>query len=173
MMKRLLLPFLALMILYSESIFVRVFPIELLEGHRIVVPHFLQIFILFMAVFYHYRSAIVYAFVFGFLFDLFYTEIIGIYMLIFPLTIFLMDKMMKILHNNLFVVGISMIINISILELLVYQLNFIIQRTDFTLFQFADWRLWPTLVLNAVFIIIFSYPVKLLMNKLRKEFIDH
>ena len=47
-----------------------------------------------------------------------------------------------------------------ILELGVYEANFLIGRTDMSFSYFLDHRLWPTLGLNFIFIIIFAYPLK-------------
>ncbi|NQD68173.1 rod shape-determining protein MreD [Bacillus haikouensis] len=172
MIKRLTLPLVTLLLFYSESLFVIFFlKIESFEG-RIIVPHFLIIFILFICVFFQYRTALLYAFIFGFLFDIFYTEINGIYLVFYPFVVFLAHAMLKILHNNLFVFSLIVIINLSVLEFLVYQINVIIQRTDMTFIQFADLRLWPTLALNAVFYIIFSYPFKVFLQRKQKQLLE-
>jgi rod shape-determining protein MreD len=172
MIKRLTLPLVTLLLFYSESLFVIFFlKIESFEG-RIIVPHFLIIFILFICVFFQYRTALLYAFIFGFLFDIFYTEINGIYLVFYPFVVFLAHAMLKILHNNLFVFSLIVIINLSVLEFLVYQINVIIQRTDMTFIQFADLRLWPTLALNTVFYIIFSYPFKVFLQRKQKQLLE-
>ncbi|MCA1056313.1 rod shape-determining protein MreD [Rossellomorea aquimaris] len=172
MINRLILPFVTLLIFYSESLFVMLFPDVEFADQRILVPHFLIIFILFICGFFQYRTALIYAFIFGFMFDIFYTEINGIYLVFFPFVVFLTHAMMKVLHNNLFVFGIIVLVNLTVLEFLVYQINVIIQRTDMTLIQFADSRLWPTLALNAVFYIVFSYPFKLFLQRKQKQLLE-
>ncbi len=80
--------------------------------------------------------------------------------------------MMKVLHNNLFVFALIVLVNLSVLEFLVYQINVIIQRTDMTIIQFADLRLWPTLALNAIFYIIFAYPFKVFLQRKQKQLLE-
>ena len=172
MINRLLLPLLTLLFFYSESLFVHLFPSEEYFDHRIIVPHFLIIFLFFICAFFQYRTALVYAFIFGFLFDIYYTEINGIYLVFFPFVVFLTHQMIKVLHNNLFVLGLITIINISVLEFLVYEINLIIQRTDLTFMEFVDWRLWPTLVLNAIFFIVVSFPIRNFLLRKRKEWLE-
>ena len=172
MISRLLLPFMTLLFFYSESLFVHLFPSEEWFDQKMIVPHFLVIVLFFICAFYQYRTALLYGFIFGFLFDIYYTEINGIYLVLFPFVIFLSHQMMKVLHNNLFVLGIITLVNISVLEFLVYEINHIINRTDLTFMQFVDWRLWPTLVLNVLFYIILAFPFRnYLLNK-RKEWLD-
>ncbi|MGR3765206.1 rod shape-determining protein MreD [Rossellomorea sp. NS-SX7] len=172
MINRLILPLVTLLIFYSESLFVILFPNLEWADQRILVPHFLIIFILFICGFFQYKTALLYGFIFGFLFDIFYTEINGIYLVFFPFVVFLAHAMMKILHNNLFVFALIVIVNVSVLEFLVYQINVIIQRTDMTLIQFADLRLWPTLVLNLIFYIIFAYPFKIFLQRKQKQLLE-
>lgn len=172
MINRLILPLVTLLIFYSESLFVILFPSLEWADQRILVPRFLIIFILFICGFFQYKTALLYGFIFGFLFDIFYTEINGIYLVFFPFVVFLAHAMMKILHNNLFVFALIVIVNVSVLEFLVYQINVIIQRTDMTLIQFADLRLWPTLVLNLIFYIIFAYPFKIFLQRKQKQLLE-
>ncbi len=172
MINRLILPLVTLLIFYSESLFVLLFPNAELFDQRILVPHFLIIFILFICGFFQYKTALLYGFIFGFLFDIFYTEINGIYLVFFPFVVFLTHAMMKVLHNNLFVFAVIVLVNLSVLEFLVYQINVIIKHTDMTLIQFADLRLWPTLALNAVFYIIFAYPLKVFMQRKQKQLLE-
>ncbi len=172
MISRLILPLMTLLFFYSESLFVSYFPGQLFFSQKIIVPHFLIIFLFFICGYFQYRTALIYGFIFGFLFDIYYTEINGIYLVFFPFVIFLTHQMMKALNNNVFVFGFIVLINISILEFLVYQINVIIQRTDLTFMQFADWRLWPTLVLNAIFYIVMSIPLKTFFLRKRKEWLE-
>jgi rod shape-determining protein MreD len=168
-MKRLLLPLIALICFYGSSVFVTLLPMEVYNSDRVLVPHFLIIFIMLMSVYYHNATAILYGFIFGFLYDSFFTEVLGVYLFIFPFTTFLTAKIMKVLHSNLIVTSIVMLLNLSILEFLVYEINLLIGKTEWDIVTFADLRLWPTLVLNAAFMIIFSYPLKALLLKLEKE----
>ncbi|BCB04992.1 rod shape-determining protein MreD [Bacillus sp. KH172YL63] len=172
MISRLLLPFMTLLFFYSESLFVHLFPSEKWFDQKMIVPHFLILVLFFICAYFQYRTALVYGFIFGFLFDIYYTEINGIYLVLFPFVIFLSHQMMKVLHNNLFVLGIISLVNVSVLEFLVYQINLIIKRTDFTFMQFVDWRLWPTLALNALFYLIFAFPLKSFLQKKRKDWLD-
>jgi rod shape-determining protein MreD len=168
-MKKILLPLIALAFFYGSSVFVTYLPMGVFNSDRVLVPHFLIVFILLMSVYYHNKTAVLYGFIFGFLYDSFFTEVLGVYLFLFPFVTFLTSRIMKVLHSNLVVTGMVILVNLSILEFLVYQINLLIGKTDWAIATFADLRLWPTLVLNAAFLIIVSYPLKALLLQLQKE----
>ncbi|PTY85468.1 rod shape-determining protein MreD, partial [Heyndrickxia sporothermodurans] len=106
------------------------------------------------------------------LFDINYTGILGVYMFLFPFTIYLTSKMMKILQANIFVAALIVLVNIIIVEFLVYELNILINHVTMSMVDFLYVRLIPTLVVNLIFFIIFSYPMKKWLEKRKKEVLD-
>jgi rod shape-determining protein MreD len=171
-MKRVILPFVISCCFIFESIFARYFPEGLFGGNYIIVPHFLLVALLLMGVYYSRNRAILFAFIFGLLFDVFYTEILGVYMFLFPLSVYIADKMMKILQNNLFVAAIVIIFNISLVEFLVYEINLLILKLPMTITEFLEYRLLPTLALNVIFFIIMALPFKLLFSKMSRYLLN-
>ena len=101
-----------------------------------------------------------YGFIFGILFDIVYTEIIGIYLFMLPLVAYLISWIMKILQTNVILVAFVAILGVGFLELGVYEMNFIIGRTEMSFVSFLNFRLVPTLILNFLFIILVSYPLR-------------
>lgn len=171
-MKRLLLPFVFLTFFILESIFVELLPAELFRSTRILVPHFLIVAILFLTVYASRNLGIIYAFVFGLLFDIVYTEIIGIYLFMFPLVAYIISKIMKVFHSNIIIVTIVSMVGVALLELGVYELNFLIKLTDMDFSTFINLRLFPTIILNIAFAIIFAYPLKRQFEKYASEMIN-
>ena len=151
-----------------ESIFVELLPGEFLSN-KILVPHFLIITIFFFSIYANRNTAIIYAFVFGLLVDIVYTEVLGIYFFVFPFIIYLTSKIMKVLHANLLVVSVISLLGMSILELIVYEMNFLIHLTSMEFANFLNLRLVPTLVLNAIFLVIAAYPYKRIFDKYAGE----
>lgn len=168
-MKKLYIPLLALVIFLSESIFVTTFSGEFFTGDKIFVPRFLMIFLVFMAVYSGNRTALYYSFVIGILFDVVYTEILGIYLFIFPLITYGISKVMKILQNNIFVVSFMSLVAIAILEMIVYGMNALLGFVSMTFQQFLSDRLVPTLILNAIVILIIAYPLRKFLLKYSEE----
>lgn len=168
-MKKFLLPVFILVFFISESLFVELFPPQLFNGDRIIVPHFLLIVLLFLTVYGGKNQGILYAGIFGLLFDIVYTEIIGIYLFLYPLIAYLVTKAMQLIHNHIVVVSLVSLLGISLLELGVYELNYLINMTEMDFSSFLQMRLYPTLILNLVFMIIFSFPLKRKFERYAEE----
>ncbi|MDF1506872.1 rod shape-determining protein MreD [Robertmurraya sp. DFI.2.37] len=159
-MRKFLLPLLFIFFFILESIFVQSLPAEMFNSERILVPRFLMIAIIFLTLYGNRNHGLIYALVFGLLFDVVYTEIIGIYLFLFPLIAYLTSKVMRLLQANIVVISVVSLLGVALLELCVYELTFLINKTDMVFSMFVDLRWLPTLILNLAFIIIFAYPLK-------------
>jgi rod shape-determining protein MreD len=154
------LPIIISLCFLFESVFVEMLPAELFKSSSIFVPHFLMVAIIFVTVYISQKHGIMYGFIFGILFDIVYTEIIGIYLFMFPLVAYITSWIMRILQTNIILVSFVAILGVAFLELGVYEMNFLIGRTDMIFASFMDIRLVPTLILNLIFIILVSYPLR-------------
>nr|WP_197969859.1 rod shape-determining protein MreD [Mesobacillus harenae] len=154
------MPILFAFLFIAESLFVQLFPADLFNNGSIFVPHFLWAAIFFLAIYGSTKSGILYGFVFGLLFDIVYTEIIGIYMFMFPVLTYLFSRVMKALQTNIVIVSLVSLLGIAVLEIGVYEILYLIHRTNMEFSAFATLRLYPTLLLNLVFIIIAAYPLR-------------
>jgi rod shape-determining protein MreD len=115
------------------------------------------------------KYGILYGLVFGLLFDIVYTEIIGIYLFLFPLIAYLVSKIMKVLQANLFIALFVTILGVALLELGVYEMNFLIHVTTMEFVPFLQLRFLPTLLLNLAFVILMIYPLKKQFEKIADE----
>ena len=162
-MKRFLLPLLLFLLFVSESIFVDLLPSDSIGAERIFVPRFMMVALIMITTYYHWQHALYYGIGFGLLFDVIYTDIIGIYMFSFALIVYLISIIMKVLHENLFVMFFVSIIGIALLELLVYGIYLLIGEIQMAWSTFLMNRLFPTVVLNGGFLILIFYPFKRLL----------
>lgn len=168
-MKKLLLPIFVLFFFILESLFVELFSPQLFNSDRIIVPHFLLVVLLFLTVYGGKKQGILYAAIFGLLFDIVYTEVIGIYFFLYPLIAYFVSKTMQLIHNHLVVVSLTSMVGIILLELGVYELNFLIKVTEMDFQTFLQVRLYPTLILNLAFTILVSFPLKRQFDKYAEE----
>lgn len=159
-MKKLILPLLFLLLLFFESLFVLFLPAGFFTDQKVLSPRFLLISILFLTIYGSNKHGIIYGFIFGLLFDIVYTEILGIYLFLFPLIAYFVSKMMKVLQVNIFSSSIVSLIGVIILEICVFEMNHLIGITSIDFMSFVKMRLVPTLVLNACFVLISAYPLK-------------
>jgi rod shape-determining protein MreD len=164
------LPF-AIFILFFilESLFVELFPVRFLTNGHILVPRFLLAGILLLTIYGTKKQGLWYGLLFGLTFDIVYTEVIGIYLFMFPLTAYFVSKLMKILQTNIIISTLVVLLGIAVLEVLVYEMNYLIHITGMPFPQFVNLRLLPTLIINFIFLIIFVYPLKKQFEKISEQ----
>ena len=168
-MRRVLLPVTFVGLFLFESLFAELWPAELFNRDFIFVPRLLMIGILFLAIYGGKTHGIIYGFIFGLLYDVFYTEIIGVYLYLFPLLAYLTAKLMKALQANLLISSIVTLLGVCVLELAVYEMNFLIHITDMPFAKFVELRLYPTSILNLALTIIVALPLKMQIEKWADE----
>lgn len=159
-MRKFLPPVLFGFLFILESLFVQFLPGNLFGGQVILVPHFLIIAILFFAIYGNKKQAFIYGFIFGLLFDIDFTEILGIYLFFFPFITYIVLKIMKILQVNILTVSFFSLVGVALLEIGVYELNKLIGITTMNFSTFFNIRFIPTLLLNLIFTVIAAYPLK-------------
>ncbi|EUJ23078.1 cell shape-determining protein MreD [Listeria grandensis FSL F6-0971] len=169
MRKVVALPLIAIAVFILEGISSLLFSQAFFGEQRLFIPHFLIVMLVLMATFYNRNITLIYAFVLGMVFDIYYTGILGIYFAIFPLVVYLTDKFMKVLQNNIALVGLVVVFNVILTESLVYGFYVLIGVTDMTLSSFVDQRLWTTILLNLAFFLIAFFPFRSFLLKLKQS----
>jgi rod shape-determining protein MreD len=164
--KKLILPLLLTFLFVLESVFVDLLPSTLFNVDRLFIPHFVMITLIFIVVYYNHLLGLIYAIVFGLFFDIVYTEIIGVYMFAYPIISYVLTKAVKVLQTNIFIISFLSIVGVALLEFYVYGVNLIIGFTDMNITSFLNNRLFSTLVINSVFVIIICYPFKRLLQRI-------
>ena len=171
-MKKFLLPLLLLLFFIAESLFVQFLPADLFGEDRIAAPRFLFSALLLLTIFVGRKQGIIYAAVFGLIFDIVYIEIIGIYLFLFPFVAYLISKMMHVLQANMIIAFLVSVIGVALLEVGVYEMDYLIHITNLDFVSFLNMRLYPTLLLNAVFLLLASYPLKRFFENYAKALRD-
>jgi rod shape-determining protein MreD len=170
--KKFLLPLLFLFLFILESLFVQYIPPVMFGQSYILVPHFLFVGILFLTIYAGRKYGIIYGAIFGLVFDIVWIEIIGIYFFLFPFVAYLVSKIMHFLQNHIVIAFLISLVGIALLELGVYEMDFLIHVTNLEFMSFIRMRLYPSLILNAVFIIIAAYPLKRHFEKFAESLRD-
>lgn len=168
-MSKYVLPLLLAILFILENLYVSNVSPTILGDNAILIPHFLFFGLLFITLYYDQKKALLYGVIFGLIYDIVYIEIIGIYLAAFPLFIYLISQAMKVLYANLFIRSILVLIWTAALEYLVYGLNILFGFTTMDNSYFINHRLFPTLLLNALFILIFAYPFSTLLRTLSEK----
>ena len=127
------------------------------------VPRFVMIMIVFVALYTSVSKTLFYAVIFGFLYDVIYTDLIGVYMFSMALAGYLICTLAKPLHVNSITGLLFALIAVVLLEFLVYGLYTLVGIADLSIHHFLTTTLYPSLVVNGVFFILIYYPMRLLL----------
>lgn len=169
MIKRFFLLFAIFTTFVSESIFVDLIPLPIISEEQIVVPHFLIVALIAVTAYTSQGFGILCGILFGFLYDVVYTEVIGIYTFSYPVLAFLTRHALRAFHNNAFVLVLLSMVSISILEFYTYGIYLAIGVTKLDLHTFINSRLLPTLTVNAFVSLLLIYPFKQFILSLHLE----
>lgn len=171
-MRKVLLPLLFIFLFIVESLFAQYAPSKVWGNDYILVPHFLFTGILFLAIYAGRRYGIIYSAIFGLLFDIVWIEVIGIYFFLFPFITYLISKLMHVLQTNTIVAFFVSLLGISLLEVGVYEMDFLIHITNMEFLSFIQMRFYPTILLNALFLVFAAYPLKRHFEKFAESLRD-
>ncbi|WP_243386170.1 rod shape-determining protein MreD [Bacillus kexueae] len=172
MIKRFFLLFAIFTTFVSESIFVDLVSVPFLSDDQTVVPHFLVVAIIAVTAYTSQSFGILCGVLFGFLYDVVYTEVIGVYTFSYPVLAFLTRWALRAFHNNAFVLVLLSMLAISVLEFYTFWIYSAVGVTDLSVNMFVSNRLVPTLLLNATVSLLLIYPFKRFILSLQIEQID-
>lgn len=167
-MKHIVLPFIYLFAFYSESVFVNFLPASMMSEGRMIQPHFLLILLLITTAYYSRNKTLAYGFVFGLLFDMYFTGILGIYLVLFPISIYTMEKLLRIFNANIFTISICTLLLVTGNEFLEYVFALIVYQVETEVDFFLNAQLLPTLIVNFVFLIVIYFPFTHWLAKYRE-----
>lgn len=168
--KRTLIPLLTLFCLFIfDGTFAFVFRNQLAGDNYLMVPRLLFIGLLYFSFRLPKNQAMYLAMLYGFLYDSYYTGILGIYLAFFALIVYTVFYLKKFVHINLGTMGMIGIVMLTLLETLVYLVYQGIDLTQVTWSGFFAARLGPTLLLNGIFYVLLYFPLKKITDNAMEE----
>ena len=163
-MIRFIIPLIAVLLFFFEPVFSLFSPIEVSGNLYILVPRFVIVYLIFIAVYYSRQRAIIYGIVFGLLYDMFYIDIIGLYAFLYPVICYLAASIIRYVHKHIITVILLALLLIALLEVLSYAFVSMIAITSIEPEVFMATRLMPTMIANSLFIIMFGWIFKKLID---------
>lgn len=164
MTRRFIFPLILFVVVVLEGVALELLPYQLLMGSYTIVPHWLFITLVYIAIFYDRNDtyyAVLYALIFGLLIDVVYTGILGVYMISYALVIYIVRGLKKMLQGNFYVLLLLAAFGIAIAEISIYTIFTVIGLADMPLETYLINRLVPTILLNLLFlIVIYPFTVK-------------
>lgn len=159
--KKVVFPLLTLFCLFLfDGTVAFIFRNQLAGDAHLMVPRMIYIGLLYFAFRLPMNHVIYLALLFGFLYDSYYTGILGIYMAFFTLTVYATVYLKDYLYTNIFTIGMLGIVMFTVLESLIFLVYQGIALHQMTINTFFATRLGPTLLLNGIFYLALYYPLK-------------
>lgn len=156
-MRRSIIPLIAFVLFFMEPVFSLFSPIEFNNQLFTLVPRFVIVCLIFIAVYDSRKHAIIYGIIFGLLYDVFYIDIIGLYAFLYPLISVIAASVIRYIHRHIVTVIILSLLLIAFLELLSYGFASLISITSIEFNEFVKSRLVPTMIANSLFVIMFGW----------------
>ncbi|MDC3412470.1 rod shape-determining protein MreD [Terrihalobacillus insolitus] len=160
-MKRFFLPLLLLLFLVFEGVAPEILPRDLINGKLYIIPHWVLVFSIMITIFYdldHTFYAVLYGVIFGFIIDVVYTDVLGVYMFFYGVVNYFIHGLKLVLHSNLFIALLLVALGVTLADVGLYVTYNFIRIADVTWQDYAMSRLIPTVVANLFFLIVI-YPL--------------
>lgn len=168
-MRRIVLPLLVFFFFIFEGTVMQVFSPQAFGFETVIVPRFVMVMIVFIAMYFSMSKTLVYAIVVGILYDLIYTDLIGVYLFSMAFSAYVISLCTKVIHTNSIVGLLFSLISVTILDFLVYGIYTLIGIADLPVTVFLSERLFPSLIVNGVFFILMYYPMRRLFEKMKEK----
>lgn len=147
----LLLPFFVLIDAHISQLLGSFFP------HVHLASHFLFLFLLFETIEVSEYLYLVYCFVIGLVYDVYFFHLIGIATLLFILLGAFLHKLNSVILLNRWTRMLSMIVLTFLFEMGSYLLDFMVGLTVDNMSIFIVYSLVPTMILNFLWITVFQF----------------
>ena len=164
MLARILIPAVAVILFLLESEFAMFSPMNWNGGTYFLIPRFVILYLIFLAIYYNRKKAMIYGLILGLCFDVFYINIIGLYTFLYPVVCFIAGWCMKRIHPHLLFSTILAIILMSIIEVTIYEFFYMLQFTTMALKTFLLYRLLPTILANLLYLVMLGWVFKYLIR---------
>ena len=164
MLTRLGIVVVGVLLFLLESEFAMFSPLELNGGTYFLIPRFLILYLIFLAIYYSRKKAMIYGLIFGLCFDVFYLNIIGLYSVLYPAICFLAAWFVKRVESHLIFTMFLSLGLLAVFEFILYEFFYVIQFTTMALQPFLIHRLAPTLIANFLFLLMLAWAFKYLIN---------
>lgn len=159
-----------------EGVSLKLLPNRLVYADSILIPHWVFIFLICVVIFFEREeeyTSIYYAVIFGLMIDILYTDILGVYMFTYAITIYMIKGISRLLQDNLLSAIIFSVVGLVMMEVLIQLFYIVIGVIQVQWKEYISLRLLPSIMANIVFLLVI-YPIvaKWLSNwkiKIEKE----
>lgn len=156
-MNRALIPLVCLLLFFTEPVFSLFSPFQMSDEFFIIVPRFVLVFLMMVAIYVDRMHAVLWGFVFGVMHDVFFIDIVGLYALFYPVAA-LVASFAAARFDDRPVVGAAIGFGILVaFELILYGVFLLIGFTSMPFGEFLINRLFPTALMNGLLLFAIAF----------------
>lgn len=165
--KKIIIPvFLLFSTLLMDGSISYLFRDELNSSIGLIVPRVMILTLIMLAFFLEPKQLYILSFTFGFIYDSYYSGILGVYIAAFILIPYLVIQIRQIIIPYFYVILLVNIVILTVMEVFVFGVYRVVGVSDITLQMFLGNRLGGTLIFNTLVFLIIGYPLKQWMKVL-------
>lgn len=135
----------------------------------IMIPRFVVVILIFSALFLGRFQGLFIGLLFGLMYDVIYGSVIGIYGFSMALVGYFSGLTFKIFQQNIILILLTVLSSLLIHEFIVYGLLTLISFVDMDVQLFFFQKVIPTIILNMIFALLITYPIRLILIQVREE----
>lgn len=154
------LPILMIIAFLMDGVMMNHFSVFLIESGYTLVPRIVVITLVLLTFIIDHSSMFWFAVIVGFMYDSYYSGILGVYMAIFAVIVRVIGHIRGKISINPFTLGLALIFLLTITETGVYIIYTLIGIQHLTVQQFLVQRLGSSLILNIVLYYLLYIPLK-------------
>ncbi|SFP74230.1 rod shape-determining protein MreD [Salibacterium halotolerans] len=167
-MIRFALPFFIFLLFLLEGTLFQIFVPPSPEREFYLVPRFMLIAVVLTSIYRGAGSGVLVGAGFGLLYDIVYTDIIGIYMFSMGFTAYISAFTYRSVRASFLWPFVIIVSAIFVLEWMTYGLHYIIGGTDLLFEEFFMMRALPSLIMNGIAALLLIYPMQRIFAKIRE-----
>src|SRR5699024_2621042 len=160
------------LILVIEGIAIDFLPQFLAKTNLLITPHWIFMFLLLMTFKFDTNNtfyAVIYGAFFGILVDIVYSDVLGIYMFIYPFVIYLVHISKHFLQTNFYMLLIIASASLLVVEVLLFIVYSFVLSLDLSQAYFLFNRYIPTLIANLLFLLLLYVLFSGMMERWRRD----
>lgn len=155
-MKPFYLPLILFFLMISEGVALEILPPGIALSETFIIPHWVFICLVYICIFYDKKNtyySILYALIFGFLIDIVYTGILGVYMFSYAIVIYFIHGMDKLLHTSVYTTTLLGLFGLVLAEITINVIFSVVGLSDMPWYEYTVYRLLPTALANIIFLL--------------------
>lgn len=168
--KKVIIPIVLLFFsLLLDGLIVTLFNEELSASFGYMSPRIFVLVVIVLAFYLEPKHMFILTFIFGFIYDSYFSGILGIYMAGFTLIAYFVMQLRKIFEDNFLILILMSVIMITFLEFFVFGVYRAVELTAMTTQDFLATRLSGSLVFNTLSAIILVFPMKYIIQLIKSK----